>query len=71
VSDQPGRQLDVWTLVGTGTYNVACVLGGLGLGWFADARFDSTPLLTLAGLAAGVAVGVGGSWLQIRSFLHD
>ena len=71
MSDQPGRQLDVWTLIGIGSYNAACLLGGLGLGWFADARFETTPLLTMLGLAAGIAVGVIGSWLQIRSFLRD
>lgn len=71
MSDQPARQLDIWTLVGIGTYNVACLLAGLGLGWLADARLDTTPGLTLTGLAAGIAAGVGGSWLRVRGFLHD
>ncbi|HLL09304.1 MAG TPA: AtpZ/AtpI family protein [Nocardioidaceae bacterium] len=71
MSDQPARQLSVWTLVGIGTYNVTCLLAGLGLGWWADSRFGTTPFLTLVGLAAGIAAGVGGSWVRIKAFLHD
>lgn len=63
--------MDVWTLVGIGSYNVGCLLGGFGVGWVADDRYDTTPVLTLAGLAAGIALGVLGTWLRVRRFLRS
>jgi F0F1-type ATP synthase assembly protein I len=71
MSDQRGRPLDVWLLVGLGSFNVACLLAGFGVGWFADSRLDTTPVLTLLGLAAGITLGVVGSWFRIKDFLHD
>ena len=71
MGDQRGSRLDVWTLVGIGSYNVVCLLGGFGLGWLADNRMHTAPALTLLGLAAGIAVGVGTTWLRIRGFLRE
>ena len=62
--------LGVWDLVGLGAFNVGCLLGGLALGWLVDDRLDATPAFTLIGLAAGIAVGIWGSWLRIRQFLR-
>ena len=57
--------------VGIGSYNLVCILGGLGLGWWADASTGLTPVLTLLGLAVGVAVGVLGTWLRLRPLLRS
>lgn len=69
--DQPKPTLDVWALVGIGSLNLASLLAGMGLGWLADSRLDSTPALTLAGMAVGIAVGIVGTWFRIRPFLRD
>lgn len=71
MGDQRGKALDAWTLVGIGTYNVACVLGGMGLGWLGDARLGTVPALTLAGLACGIAVGLVGTWFRVRDYLRE
>jgi F0F1-type ATP synthase assembly protein I len=71
MGDLPARQIGLWTLVSIGSYNVAALLIGFALGWWADSRLDTTPACTLGGLAVGIAVGVVGSWLRIRAFLRE
>jgi hypothetical protein len=63
--------LGVWHLVGLGGLNVACLVVGFLIGWFVDGELDSAPAFTLAGLAAGIALGGTVSWLQIRQFLRS
>ena len=43
----------------------------MGLGWWADSPAGLTPVLTLLGLALGVAVGILGTWLRLRPLLRD
>jgi hypothetical protein len=62
--------LGVGDLLSIGSFNLVCVLGGMGLGWWADASTGLTPVLTLLGLALGVGVGVLGSWWRIRPLLQ-
>jgi len=69
--DQSGAALDLRDYLGIGTFNLVCVLAGMGLGWWADASVGLTPVLTLLGLVAGVGVGVWGSWLRLRPLLRD
>ena len=71
MGEQPAKSLNVWTLVGIGSYNVGCLLAGFGLGWFCDDRLGTTPVLTLVGLACGIAIGVVGTWLRVRGFLRE
>ncbi len=69
--DHSGDTLGLGDVLTIGSFNLVCVLGGFGLGWWADSSTGRTPVLTLLGLAAGVAVGVGGTWLRLRPFLRD
>ena len=71
MGDQRTRQPAAWTLIGLGSYNVGCLLAGMGLGWAADSRWETSPALTLAGLLVGIGAGVLGSRLRIRTFLDD
>ena len=67
--DQSG--LDFRDFLSIGGFVVTCLLIGLGLGWWADARLDLTPVLTLLGLAVGVAAGITGTWFRIRPLLSE
>lgn len=69
--DQSGATLDVRDLLTIGSYNLVCVLAGMGLGWWADAAVGLKPVLTLVGLALGVVVGVLGTWVRIRPLLEE
>ena len=68
----PGRpSLSLSTLAGLGLAN-ACSLGaGLALGHYLDGRFDTAPVLVLIGMASGLALGVVGSFLEIRRYLQE
>ncbi len=68
--DDTEPAIDAWTLVGLGGLLVACVVGGLVIGWFADNHWDSSPVGILIGLGIGVVVGVVGSCVQIASYLR-
>jgi F0F1-type ATP synthase assembly protein I len=69
--DQSRDGLGVGDFLSIGSFNLVCVLGGMGLGWWADAATGLTPVLTLLGLALGVGVGVLGSWLRLRPLLQE
>ncbi len=72
MSDDSGEAgLGLSDFLSIGSYNVVCVVAGMGLGWWADAAAETTPVLTLGGLAAGVVVGVFGTWLRVRPLLSD
>ena len=65
------RPLGVWALVGLGTTNVACLVGGLVIGLLLDRRFDSLPLYTLVCLAIGMVAGCTITYVRIRDFLRS
>jgi ATP synthase protein I len=69
--DRAKPTLDVWTLLGIGTYNVACLLLGMGVGWFIDSLMDTFPVFLLVGLACGIGLGVAGTWRQMKPFLRE
>ncbi len=66
-----GEPILVRDFLGIGGFVVGCVLIGLGLGWWADDSLGLTPVLTLVGLALGVAAGVFGTWRRLRPLLAD
>jgi len=63
--------LDFRDFLTIGGFVVTCLLIGLGAGWWADARLGTTPVLTLLGLAVGVAGGIVGTWFRIRPLLSE
>lgn len=69
--DRAKPTLDVWTLIGIGTYNVACLLVGMGVGWFIDGQLDTFPAFLMTGLAGGIGLGVAGTWRRMKPFLRD
>lgn len=72
VLDDRGKPaLAVSDLLGIGSLNVGCLVAGLALGWWLDAQAATTPVLTLLGLAAGVALGVALSWRRLRPLLRE
>lgn len=69
--DRAKPTLDVWTLFSLGTYNVVCLLVGMGVGWLIDSQIDTFPIFVLIGLACGIGLGVAGTWLRMKPFLQD
>jgi hypothetical protein len=69
--DRAKPTLDVWTLLGIGAYNVACLLVGMGVGWLIDSLFGTTPALLMVGLAGGIGLGIVGTWRRIKPIMYD
>lgn len=57
-----------WDLVGLGGVLVTSLLLGLAVGLVADSRVGTSPLFTLLGLTAGIALGGCASWWRVRRF---
>ncbi|HEY7042906.1 MAG TPA: hypothetical protein VH419_04475 [Nocardioidaceae bacterium] len=68
--DEEPPTLGAWDLVGLGGLNLACLVVGLGIGWFVDDASGQAPVFTLVGLAVGITVGIVVSWIRIRRFLQ-
>ena len=66
-----GSSLSLSTLAGLGLANACSLVAGLVLGHYLDGRFGTAPVLLLVGLASGLALGVVGSFLEIRRYLQD
>lgn len=58
-------------LLGLGGFLVAAVVGGLVIGLFLDAAFDTSPLFVLLGIAAGIVAAGVGFWLKVRDALRQ
>ncbi len=69
--DRAKPTLDVWTLLGIGAYNVACLLVGMGVGWLIDSQLGTSPALLMVGLVGGIGLGVAGTWRRIRPIMDD
>ena len=48
---------------------VGCIVVGVAIGLFADARLGSTPTGVLVGTALGIVAAGVGFWLRIRAYL--
>jgi F0F1-type ATP synthase assembly protein I len=64
-------ELNLYALVGIGTLNLGSLLLGLGIGWVIDGRTSTFPVVTLIGLAVGIAAGLTASWFQIRKYFSN
>ena len=62
--------LGLWELVTLGSVMVAFLVGGVGLGLWLDAHFDTLPAFTLAGLGIGIVLGALFSYRRIRHYLN-
>lgn len=56
--------------MGVGWYVGLSIAGGTGGGFWLDGRFDTSPLLTLVGLALGIVVAFAGM-IRILSAMWD
>ena len=65
------RMGTVLQLVGIGWYVGICIAGGSFGGLWLDKQFDSGPLLTLLGLAIGIAVALAGMFRMLMAVLSD
>jgi ATP synthase protein I len=59
------------TLAGIGGMNAGCLLAGMGLGWWLDGRFGTTPLFIFLGLLSGILAGVLATYVEVRKYLKD
>ena len=69
--NQGNQGLGPFEMAALGTANVGCILGGGALGWLIDSQLGTMPVFVLAGSAAGMALGVIGSYQKIRKYLND
>ena len=61
------RVRDLLTL---GGMFVGCVVAGVAIGLFIDARLASSPTGVVVGTALGIVAAGVGFWLRVRSFLR-
>jgi F0F1-type ATP synthase assembly protein I len=64
-SDGPG----VRDLLSLGGMLVGCIVAGIAIGLFVDARLGSSPAGALVGTALGIVAAGVGFWLRIRAYL--
>ena len=66
---QSGDGPGIRDLLGLGGMLVGCIVVGVVLGLFVDARLGSSPSGVLVGTAVGIAAAGLGFWLRIRAYL--
>jgi hypothetical protein len=66
-----GSSFSLSTLAGLGLANACSLAAGLVLGHYLDGRLDTGPVFVLIGIAAGLAFGLVGSFVQIRKYLSS
>ncbi len=69
--EPPTPEFGIWQLMGLGSFAVACLVAGLGLGWKVDEWRGTSPVFVLVGIALGIVFTIVGSWIKIRTFLRD
>ena len=58
-------------LLGVGWFVAICIGGGALAGLFLDGRFGASPVLTLIGLGAGIALATVGMFRMLTAILSD
>jgi F0F1-type ATP synthase assembly protein I len=58
-------------LLGLGGFLVGAVVGGLVIGLFLDAAFDTSPLFVLLGIFLGIIGAGAGFWVKVRDALRQ
>lgn len=58
-------------LLRLGGFLVACVVGGIGVGYLLDVLVGTTPLFLFIGLALGIVSACAGSWRTVRDSLRQ
>jgi F0F1-type ATP synthase assembly protein I len=58
-------------LIGIGSAIAGLIAGGMLLGWFIDTRADTSPILTLIGLAVGMVSASYYLYVKFRSVSKD
>jgi hypothetical protein len=69
--DSERSSFSLSTLAGLGLANACSLAAGLALGHYLDGRLDTGPVFVLIGMAAGLALGLIGSFVQIRKYLSS
>lgn len=67
--DQPEAP-GIRDLLTLGGMFVGCVVAGVAIGMFVDARLGSSPTGVIVGTALGIVAAGVGFWLRVRSFLR-
>ena len=67
----PPRPASPRELIGIGSAIAGLIAGGMLIGWFIDTRADSSPALTLVGLAVGIVTACFYAYQKFKSFLKD
>lgn len=70
VDDNSDRSFRGRDLAGLGGLLVGCVVAGLVIGYLVDDSAGTSPVFTLAGIAAGIVSGALAFWLRVRRFLR-
>ena len=57
-------------LIGLGGFLAAAIVSCTGLGIVLDRVLDTTPVLTMVGVALGMVAGAVGFWVRVRAALR-
>jgi len=60
-----------WAIVGAGFQLAFSILFFMGMGYLADRRLGSRPLLMLVGLVVGMAAGFYAFWMRVLAASRD
>jgi hypothetical protein len=58
-------------LLGLGSYVATCIAGGTVAGYFLDKAWDTSPILTLTGLALGLLMAFYGGYRMLMDTIAD
>jgi F0F1-type ATP synthase assembly protein I len=59
------------SLLSLGIVSALTIAAGFGLGWWADALLNTSPIMVLVGIGLGIAGAVYFTIVRVRSFLRE